>query len=179
VKVQLRFVPTSRPGVGGQRDAGAMGSSPRQTARRDFLRAAGLSLAGAVALPGRFAAGAPDIGRRAGPDPGASGRLRGIMVDAARLPEPLSYYRRLIDFGCEWGLNALVLRLTDDQGSALRFRGHPELLTHRHALKPDEARELAAYGEQQGVMVIPEIEFVRPHPLHHVSPPPRSSGRPS
>jgi hypothetical protein len=80
------------------------------------------------------------------------------MVDAARLPEQLSYYRRLIDFGREWGLNALVFRLTDDQGSALRFRSHPELLTHRHALTPDEARELAAYGEQQGVMVIPEVE---------------------
>jgi hypothetical protein len=123
------------------------------------LRAAGLSLAGAVTLPGLAAGGAAEIGRRAGPtDAGAGGRLRGIMADAARLPEPLSYYRRLLDFGREWGLNALVLRLTDDQGSALRFRSHPELVTHRHALTPDEARDLAAHGDRQGVMVIPEVE---------------------
>jgi len=80
------------------------------------------------------------------------------MIDAARLPEQISYYRCFIDFAREWGLNALLFRLTDDQGSALRFRSHPELLTHRHALTPDEARELAAYGEQRGVMVIPEVE---------------------
>jgi hypothetical protein len=85
-------------------------------------------------------------------------RLRGIMVDAARLPEPVAHYRRLIDFCREWNLNALLFRLTDDQGSALRWQSHPELVTHPHALAPAEARDLARYGEQQGVMVIPEIE---------------------
>jgi hypothetical protein len=85
-------------------------------------------------------------------------RLRGIAVDAARLPEPVAYYRRLIDFCREWQLNALLFRLTDDQGSALRWQGHPELLTHPHALTSEEARDLAQYGQRQGVMIIPEIE---------------------
>lgn len=79
-------------------------------------------------------------------------------MDAARLPEKPAYYRRLIDFCREWELNALLFRLTDDQGSALRFHSHPELLTHPHALTPDEARDLARYGAEQGVMLIPEVE---------------------
>jgi Glycosyl hydrolase family 20, catalytic domain len=80
------------------------------------------------------------------------------MVDAARLPEAVSYYRRLIDFCHEWELNALLVRLTDDQGAALRFQSHPELITHRHALTLEDARDLAAYGEQRGVTLIPEVE---------------------
>jgi Glycosyl hydrolase family 20, catalytic domain len=93
-----------------------------------------------------------------GPRPAESYRLRGLIVDAARLPEKPAYYRRLIDFCRDWNINALLFRLTDDQGSALRFRGHPELITHPHALTPEEARNLARYGAQQGVMLIPEVE---------------------
>jgi Glycosyl hydrolase family 20, catalytic domain len=93
----------------------------------------------------------------AGPAPTRLG-LRGILVDAARLPERLAYYRRLIDFCQQWNLNALLFRLTDDQGSALRWQSHPELVTHPNALTPEEMRELAAYGQRRGVMLIPEIE---------------------
>ncbi|MGH9446804.1 MAG: family 20 glycosylhydrolase, partial [Terriglobia bacterium] len=57
-----------------------------------------------------------------------------------------------------WKLNALLFRLTDDQGSMLRFPSHPELITHSHALTPVEARDLARYGERRGVTVIPEVE---------------------
>lgn len=95
--------------------------------------------------------------RRTGAQAGQLG-LRGLTVDAARLPEKPAYYRRLIDFCREWDLNALLFRLTDDQGSMLRFRSHPDLVTHSHALTPEEARELAQYGEKQGVTVIPEVE---------------------
>jgi len=94
-------------------------------------------------------------GRSAGLQPW---QLRGLAVDAARLPEKPSYYRRLIDFCCEWDLNALLFRLADDQGSMLRFKNHSELITHQYALTPQEARDLAEYGERQGVTVIPEIE---------------------
>ncbi len=85
-------------------------------------------------------------------------RLRGLTVDAARLPEKPEYYRRVIDFCHEWNLNALLFRLTDDQGSAFRFSSHPELVTHEHALTPADARALAEYGRKRGVTVIPEIE---------------------
>jgi len=108
-------------------------------------------------LRGKAARGGPR-GGSPGHRPAAPDRLRGLTVDAARLPETPESYRRLIDFCREWELNALLFRLTDDQGAALRFRSHPELITHPHALTPEEARDLARYGAEQGVMLIPEVE---------------------
>ena len=64
--------------------------------------------------------------------------LRGLMLDAARLVESPDYYRRFLDFCADWGINAVIFRLTDDQGCALRFRSHPELVTHPNALTPEE-----------------------------------------
>jgi hypothetical protein len=84
--------------------------------------------------------------------------LRGLVVDAARTPESLSYYYRLIDFSHDWGINALLFRLTDDQGSAIKFASHPELITHLDAFTPADLHDLAIYGRQQGVELIPEIE---------------------
>jgi Glycosyl hydrolase family 20, catalytic domain len=121
--------------------------------RRDFLQATGLAATGVL-----MGCGTPVSTRTVGDGEGEALRVRGIAVDAARLPEPVTYYRRLIDFCREWNLNALLFRLTDDQGSALRWQSHPELLTHPHALTSAEARSLAQYGQRQGVMVIPEIE---------------------
>jgi hypothetical protein len=88
----------------------------------------------------------------------SANRLRGIMIDAARLTERPEYYRRVIDFCHDWKLNAILFRLTDDQGSAFRFESHPELVTHDHALTASQARDLAEYGQKRGVQLIPEIE---------------------
>jgi hypothetical protein len=85
-------------------------------------------------------------------------RLRGLMLDAARMPESIAHYRRVIDFCGEWGYNSILFRLTDDQGCSVRFESHPELVTHANALTPREASDLFAYGKQRGVMLIPEIE---------------------
>ncbi len=84
--------------------------------------------------------------------------IRGLMLDAARLVESLDYYRRFLDFCAEWEINTVIFRLTDDQGCALRFRGHPELLTHPNALTPDEAAALARHAAARGIELIPEIE---------------------
>jgi len=132
-----------------------------QISRRKFLGTAALSLTALEAAPGKILSRMAGIKSTRGVAPSKGlgpERLRGITVDAARLPEKLSYYHDLIDFCREWKLNALLFRLTDDQGSALRFTSHPELVTHRHALTAEEARGLAAYGARQGVMVIPEVE---------------------
>src|SRR6476619_6734105 len=85
-------------------------------------------------------------------------RLRGFMVDPPRTPESMDYYRRLIAFSADWGFNALVFRLADDQGAAIRFESHPEFFTHKNALTAAQVRELVAYGQQRGVELIPEIE---------------------
>jgi hypothetical protein len=84
--------------------------------------------------------------------------LRGLMLDAARLVESPDYYRRFLDFCVEWGINAVIFRLADDQGCALRFRSQPELLTHPNALTPEEAQALASYAAARGIELIPEIE---------------------
>jgi hypothetical protein len=84
--------------------------------------------------------------------------LKGFTIDAARLPEPLPLYRRMVDLMAGWGCDTLLLRLTDDQGSAYRFASHPELITHRHAFGADELRELAGHARSRGIEVIPEIE---------------------
>ena len=52
-------------------------------------------------------------------------QIKGWMIDAARLPEPLPYYRKVIDFCAGWGFNVILFRLADDQGSALCFASHP------------------------------------------------------
>ena len=114
--------------------------------RRKFLQMGAVAAAGGL-LPPRSAS--EGLGQK---------QLRGLMIDAARLPEKPAYYRRVIDFCQEWKINALLFRLTDDQGSAFRFEKHPELATHDHALAPSEASELAVYAARRGITLIPEIE---------------------
>src|SRR6185437_1876945 len=80
------------------------------------------------------------------------------MVDAARVPEKLDYYHRVIDFCAAWGFNTLHFRLADDQGSALRFASVHGLVTHAHAFTPEQLRALAQYGLRCDVDVIPELE---------------------
>lgn len=95
----------------------------------------------------------------AGPTGGAPlPGMRGLMVDAGRVPEKIEYYHRVIDFCVEWGFNALQFRVADDQGSALRFASVSGLITHKNAFTPDQLRELAEYGRSHGVDVFPEVE---------------------
>jgi hypothetical protein len=84
--------------------------------------------------------------------------IRGLMVDAGRVPEKLDYYRRVIDFCAQWELNTLQFRVADDQGTALRFASVSGLVTHRNAFTPEQLRDLAEYGQRHGVDLLPEIE---------------------
>jgi len=120
------------------------------SSRREFLRGAGVAIAGIAIGPQPFA--------KADPKAIASTPFRGLMVDAGRVPESIDYYRRVIDFCAEWELNALHFRLADDQGTALRFSSVPDLVTHRNAFTAEQLRSLAEYGQQHGVELIPELE---------------------
>lgn len=115
--------------------------------RREFLKESSLALGGVAAAPHL-------------PHPPAepSSRLRGLMIDAARVPESLAYYRRVIDFCADWRLNALQFRVADDQGCALRFSSVPDLYYHRHAFAPEQLHDLAQYAHSHGVDLIPELE---------------------
>jgi len=80
------------------------------------------------------------------------------MLDAARVPEPLPYYRRVIDFCAEWQLNALQFRIADDQGCAIRFSSVPDLLFHAHSFSPEQLHDLAQYAQSRGIDLFPELE---------------------
>jgi hypothetical protein len=121
--------------------------------RREFIGTGGAVVA-AAAFPRALAAFGSQ--EKIGVAPAAM--MRGLMVDAARLPEKLEYYRRVIEFCSDWELNTLQFRLTDDQGSAMRFESVPDLLTHPHAFTPEELASLVAYGNAHGVELLPEVE---------------------
>ena len=84
--------------------------------------------------------------------------MRGLMVDAGRVPESVEYYKRVVEFCADWELNTLQFRLADDQGSALRFTSVPDLVTHNEALTFEQLKELAEYAQNHGVDLIPELE---------------------
>jgi hypothetical protein len=80
------------------------------------------------------------------------------MVDAGRMPEPIPYYKRVIEFCSDWQLNTLHFRLTDDQGSAMHFTSVPNLVTHKNAFTAEQLKSLVEYGQSHGVELIPEVE---------------------
>lgn len=85
-------------------------------------------------------------------------KLRGWMLDAARLTETPDTYRRMIEECARWGFNAIMFRLTDDDGCSLRFKSRPELKTHPNALTTKEMKALVKHADAHGVTLIPEIE---------------------
>jgi hypothetical protein len=84
--------------------------------------------------------------------------FKGFSIDAARTVEDMDHYFRMVDFSAEWGFNCLVFRITDDEGSALKFKLHPELKTHPGAFTSEELKALIKYASDRGIEVIPEVE---------------------
>lgn len=154
----------------------------RDRNRREFLIGAGFTIGGATlgsrlfaeirtidpnwmapgsnSAPANSPAGVPltETSESAPLNAADRGKMRGLMVDAGRVPESLEYYRRMIDFCADWELNTLHFRLADDQGSALRFTSVSHLVNHKNAFAPEQLTSLAAYGQTRGVDLIPELE---------------------
>ncbi|HTB97056.1 MAG TPA: family 20 glycosylhydrolase [Terracidiphilus sp.] len=135
----------------------------KNATRREFLLSGGATLTSVIAsspllASAAFSDSSVDAGLR-GADPIAGPkRLRGLMIDAARVPEELEYYKRVIEFCADWEFNALHFRLADDQGSAMRFASVPGLLLHPHAFAPEELKDLVTFAQKHGVDLIPELE---------------------
>src|ERR1700747_2003592 len=136
--------------------------------RREFLLGAGITLSSAAAHP-RLLGEASTIranpqstkgALRSGADASVPVHttMRGLMVDAGRVPESIDYYRRVIEFCADWELNTLHFRIADDQGSALRFTSVADLLTHKNAFTSEQLKSLADYARSHGVDLIPELE---------------------
>jgi Glycosyl hydrolase family 20, catalytic domain len=123
----------------------------KKRTRREFLAGAGVVLGGSVV-------GSKVWGAARGLSAAGAAPIRGLMVDAGRVPEKMEYYRRVVEFCADWEMNALHFRLADDQGSALKFASVAGLVTHRNAFTPEELHGLAEYGRSHGVDVIPELE---------------------
>jgi len=121
--------------------------------RREFLAEAGLALTGVAAVPCLPGMGESMPGNSAGRE-----KMRGLMVDAGRVPESIDYYRRVVEFCADWELNVLQFRLADDQGSALRFQSVPDLVIHKDAFTPEDLKDLADFAKKHGVDLIPELE---------------------
>jgi len=85
-------------------------------------------------------------------------KIKGFMIDAPRGVETIEYYFRLIDFLNKEGINTIVFRLTDDQGSAYKFKSHPELKMSDGALNTEELKQLINHANEKGIEMIPEIE---------------------
>ena len=85
-------------------------------------------------------------------------KLKAFMIDAPRTIETIDYYFRLIDFLHEKKFNAIIFRLTDDQGSAYLFTSHPELKMCEGAFTQKELRSLVEYAQSKSIEMIPEIE---------------------
>jgi len=137
--------------------------SKHQT-RRDFLLTGGIALSGLAASsrllpqPPVPSTGPRGSAAKSFPAPAGNQPLRGLMVDAGRVPESLEYYRRVIDFCADWEFNTLQFRLADDQGCAMRFASVSGLFFHQNAFAPEQLHQLAQYGRSRGVEVIPELE---------------------
>jgi hypothetical protein len=130
--------------------------------RREFLAGAGVVVAEvattSLALASKFKIN-PSVSLAATAESSSRKiRMRGLMVDAGRVPETMAYYKRVIEFCSDWGLNTLHFRLTDDQGSAMHFTSVPDLVNHANAFTAEELKSLVEYGRSHGVELIPEVE---------------------
>ncbi len=85
-------------------------------------------------------------------------RFKGFMIDAPRGVETIEYYFQLIDFLSKEGINTIIFRLTDDQGSAYKFKSHPELKMSDGAFNAKELQSIVKYAKDKGIEMIPEIE---------------------
>jgi N-acetyl-beta-hexosaminidase len=130
--------------------------------RREFLAGAGVVVAGvattSLALGSKFKIH-PSVSLAATAESSSPKiPMRGVMVDAGRVPETMAYYKRVIEFCSGWGLNTLHFRLTDDQGSAMHFTSVPDLVNHGNAFTAEELKSLVEYGRSHSVELIPEVE---------------------
>ncbi len=84
--------------------------------------------------------------------------IRGFMIDAPRGTESTGYYFKLIDFCAQQGLNTIIFRLTDDEGSAYKFSSHPDLVMCPGAYTKKELQKLVNYAASKSIEIIPEVE---------------------
>ncbi|OGV49318.1 MAG: hypothetical protein A2017_02595 [Lentisphaerae bacterium GWF2_44_16] len=84
--------------------------------------------------------------------------IRGLMIDAARQPEKLETYKKLIDFANEWNYNTVLFRVADDEGIVVKLDRVSDLICHLEPYSKKELRDFVLYANSKGIDIIPEIE---------------------
>lgn len=101
--------------------------------------------------------------------------MHGFLIDSARVIERPAYYRRVLEFMAERGLDTLLWHFTDDQGCSLIFDSLPEaasphawtkaqlraFIDEAKALGIDVIPELAAYGHTRYITTLPAYAHLR------------------
>ena len=108
---------------------------------------------------------------------------RGIMLDAGRYFQPMSYIKELLDIMAAYKFNTFHWHLTEDQGWRVEIEKYPRLMSKaawrsetvvgHHNQKPRiydgekhggyytkaDIREIVAYASERNITIIPEIEM--------------------
>jgi hexosaminidase len=108
---------------------------------------------------------------------------RGIMLDAGRYFQPMSYIKELLDIMAAYKFNTFHWHLTEDQGWRVEIEKYPKLMSKaawrsetvigHHNQKPRvydgekhggyytkaDIKEIVAYAAERNITVIPEIEM--------------------
>ena len=90
----------------------------------------------------------------------------GVLLDAGRHYFPIFWIKRLLDRLHDLNYNLLHFRLTDDQTFNVLLKSHPELAYPTAVNNPDrlvysvqELKELAAYAQERGIRIMPEVNL--------------------
>lgn len=108
---------------------------------------------------------------------------RGIMLDAGRYFQPVSYIKELLDIMAAYKFNTFHWHLTEDQGWRVEIEKYPKLMSkaawrsetvvghlnqkpriydgtrHGGYYTKADIKEIVAYAAERKIMVIPEIEM--------------------
>lgn len=85
-------------------------------------------------------------------------KIRGLMIDAARQPEKIETYKKVIDFAAEWNYNTVLFRVADDQGAVVKLDKLPDLIYHIKPYTKKEIGDFISYANSKGIDIIPEVE---------------------
>ena len=84
-------------------------------------------------------------------------KIRGLMLDPARLTERHEFYFDLLPKLARWGFNTVWWHFVDDEGFALKIDSHPEIVSP-YAFTKAEMRAFITEAAELGIDVVPEVE---------------------
>jgi hypothetical protein len=84
----------------------------------------------------------------------------GVVVDASRHYFPMDWLKKLVVYLAKIRFNLIILRLTDDEGFAVKLKSYPQLaysMTEQY-YTPKQLKNLVAFAKEHDVTIVPEID---------------------